>query len=60
MDDNKKIGCDCCAGDTPLYYEDNENCAFVDSTGDMLVTIKDKSVRFKVKRCPNCGREFIK
>ena len=55
---NKTVGCNCCAGDTPLYYEDNENCAFIDNTGDMLVTIKDKSMRFKVKCCPNCGREF--
>lgn len=51
-------GCDCCQGDEALYWKDNENNAFVDSKGDMLVTVKDKTLRFKVKRCPNCGKEF--
>lgn len=52
-------GCDCCQGDEALYWKDNENNAFVDSKGEILVTVKDKAMRFKVKCCPNCGKEFL-
>ena len=51
-------GCDYCEGDEALIYKDNEDCAFVDSQGEMMVVVKDKTMRFKVKRCPNCGRVF--
>lgn len=57
-EDNKK--CECCGGDTPLYWKDKQNNAFIDSTGEVLVTVKDHSLRFKVKNCPNCGRKFSK
>lgn len=52
------VGCGCCLGDEPLFWEDDENCAFVDSKGEVLVTVKDHIMRFKVKYCPNCGHEF--
>lgn len=51
-------GCDCCEGDEALIYKDNEDCAFIDSQGEIMVVVKDKTIRFKVKRCPNCGRVF--
>lgn len=54
------VGCECCIGDEALYWKDNENNAFVDSKGDVLVTVKDHMMRFKVKCCPNCGRKFEK
>lgn len=52
------VGCDCCTGDQSLYWKDNENNAFVDNKGDVLVTAQDHTIRFKVNRCPNCGRTF--
>lgn len=51
-------GCNCCEGDEALIYKDNEDCAFIDSQGEMMVVVKDKTIRFKVKRCPNCGKVF--
>ena len=51
-------GCECCSGDQPLFWQNDENNAFVDSHGEMLVTAKDREVNFQVKFCPNCGRKF--
>lgn len=51
-------GCNCCLGDKPLYWMDNENNAFVDNKGEVMVTVKDRLMRFKVKYCPNCGKKF--
>lgn len=51
-------GCNCCEGDTALFYQDNENCAFVDSKGEVMVVVKDHTMRFKVSYCPNCGKRF--
>lgn len=51
-------GCDCCLGDNAIYWQDNENNAFVDSKGEMMVMVKDRLIRFKVKYCPNCGTAF--
>lgn len=56
--DGKIIGCECCIGDEALYWKDAENNAFIDSKGEVLVTVKDKIMRYKVKFCPNCGRRF--
>lgn len=53
-----KNGCECCSGDEALYYKDGEHCAFVDGTGEIMVTVQDQIMRFKVKRCPNCGKKF--
>lgn len=54
----KLYGCECCLGNESLYWKDNENNAFVDSKGEVLTTVKDRIMRYKVKYCPNCGREF--
>lgn len=51
-------GCDCCNGNEALFYQDNENCAFVDSHGEIMVMVKDHVMRFKVDFCPKCGRKF--
>lgn len=53
-------GCDCCEGDEALYWKDNEYNAFVDHRGNVLVTVKGHTMRFKVNRCPHCGRFFEK
>lgn len=52
-------GCSCCLGDKAVYWENNENNAFIDNSGEMLITAKDKTLRFKVNNCPNCGRKFV-
>lgn len=51
-------GCDCCNGDEALVWKDNEDCAFVDSRGEIMVVVKGNTMRFNVRRCPNCGRVF--
>ena len=58
MDNENINGCDCCLGDKAVYWKDNENNAFVDSKGEMMVVVKDKLLRFKVECCPNCGNRF--
>lgn len=58
MENENINGCNCCIGDEAIYWKDNENNAFIDSKGEMMVMAKDKLIRFKVKCCPNCGRKF--
>lgn len=53
-------GCSCCDGDTPLFWMDDQNNAFIDSNGEISVMAKDRLVRFKVSYCPRCGRRFDK
>lgn len=48
-------GCNCCYGDEALFWKDNENNAFIDSHGEIMVTVKDRTMRFNVSHCPNCG-----
>lgn len=50
--------CPYCYGDKALYWEDEAHGAFIDRCGEMLVTIDGKEIRFKVDRCPKCGRVF--
>lgn len=50
--------CNFCGGDEAVYYQDENNCAFVDSKGEMLVVANGQEVRFQVDRCPKCGRLF--
>lgn len=50
--------CEYCEGNEPLYWKNNENNSFVDSKGEILVTVKDHTIRYKVKYCPNCGKKF--
>lgn len=51
-------GCSCCHGDEALYYENDMNNAFIDSSGEMLVMADGNSIKFKVDRCPRCGFLF--
>ena len=51
-------GCDCCIGDEAIYWKDNENNAFIDSKGEMMVKARDKLIWFNVKFCPSYGRKF--
>lgn len=53
-------GCDCCNGDEALFYQNEDTNAFIDSKGNIDVMTDDATIRFSVKRCPNCGREFNK
>lgn len=53
-------GCSCCFGDEALFWKDDQNCAFVDSTGEIMVMVGDRTMRFNVDRCPKCGRRFKK
>ena len=52
------MACSCCHGDDPIYYQDKNNCAFVDSKGEMLVCAQGTEIRFPVERCPRCGFMF--
>lgn len=52
------MSCEHCSGDTPVFWKDDANCAFVNSGGEMMVVVNDKTIRFKVNRCPMCGRLF--
>lgn len=51
-------GCSCCHGDDALFWQDEQNNAFIDLSGEMLVTAHNHSVRFHVDRCPKCGFVF--
>ena len=53
-----KYGCECCLGEHHLYWKDDKNNAFVDSEGNVLVTVDDKELTFIVRYCPNCGKKF--
>lgn len=53
-------GCNCCNGDEALFYQNGDTNAFIDSKGNIDVMIDGATMRFSVKRCPNCGREFNK
>jgi hypothetical protein len=52
------MNCNYCNGDEAVFWQDNMNNAFIDSHGEMLVTAKDRTIRFKVNRCTMCGRKF--
>ena len=51
-------GCSCCHGDEALYYENDMNNAFIDSSGEMLVMANGNSIKFHVDKCPRCGFLF--
>lgn len=58
------MNCSYCNGDIynhstePLYWENFENHAFIDNRGEITVVVCDKTMQFKVDRCPMCGRKF--
>lgn len=56
--EERNQGCGCCQGDEALYWADCENNAFVDRNGEMLITVQNMMMRFKVTHCPNCGKKF--
>ena len=49
-------GCECCEGNNPLFYDDSDNCMFVNSVGELFIIVKGNSIKTRVKYCPNCGR----
>lgn len=51
-------GCDWCNGDEALFWTDDKNSAFIDSRGEVTVTVNGKSLTFHVGYCPKCGRRF--
>lgn len=50
--------CIYCYGDKALFRKDDQNSAFIDSKGEMLVYANGQEIRFHVDRCPMCGRRF--
>jgi uncharacterized Zn-binding protein involved in type VI secretion len=53
-----KMNCNFCNGDEAVFWQDENNNAFVDSNGQMLVTANGHEIAFQVDRCPKCGRLF--
>ena len=51
-------GCSCCNSLESLVWKDDQNNAFIDSSGEMTVMVKDYLMRFKADYCPHCGRRF--
>lgn len=50
--------CNFCNGDEAVFWLDKDNCAFIDSNGEMLVLVNGQETHFRVDRCPKCGRLF--
>ncbi len=61
------MGCDCCLGASELLLQsgedycdvDDDNYAFVDNEGKIMVAVCGKTVYIQAKFCPNCGRQLI-
>ena len=51
-------GCSCCQGDEALLWIDEHNSVFIDSQGEIMVTVKDNVLRFKADFCPKCGKNL--
>lgn len=52
------MACNCCHGDMALHYQNENNSVFIDSKGEMMVTVAGNTLRFNVERCPRCGHMF--
>ncbi len=50
--------CDYCNGDVAIFWQNEMNNAFIDSEGEMMVTVDGQCIRFNVNCCPMCGRKF--
>lgn len=50
--------CPYCEGDMAVYWEDDDNYAFIDSEGNLLVAAAGHQMSFGVPRCPMCGKRF--
>ncbi len=51
-------GCECCAGDNALFWDNTRGSAFVNREGEIMVTAGANTFCFQAKFCPNCGRQF--
>lgn len=59
ISDIPPAGCDCCAGDLALFHDEQTgNFAFIDSKGNLFISVNGQEIEFKVDYCPNCGRKF--
>lgn len=45
-------------GDEAIFWEDENNNAFVDSYGEMLLTVSGHEIQFRVTHCPMCGEKL--
>ena len=45
-------------GDEAIYWIDEDNNAFVDSFGEMLITVNGHETRIYVRYCPMCGKRL--
>lgn len=52
------MNCNYCYGEKFIHYKDDMNYAFVYRDGLMIATAKDRTIHFRLKYCPMCGREF--
>lgn len=50
--------CGCCHGDRAILWVDEYDNVFIDSKGEMAVTVNGATVTFKVNFCPMCGYRF--
>jgi hypothetical protein len=50
--------CKYCSGSEAIFYHDKYDCAFIDNDGTMRVYVDGEETKFKVDRCPMCGRLF--
>ena len=41
-----------------IFWKDKDNNAFVNSKGEMIVTVNGNEAVFQVEHCPMCGRLF--
>lgn len=55
----KEHNCPYCRGDEALFWHDSDKNAFIDSNGNMLITLDGHNVEFQVDYCPKCGRPFV-
>lgn len=57
-DEVSPADCDCCHGDEAVFWKDDNNNAFIDSNGEMLVMVNGEEIKFNVTFCPMCGYRF--
>lgn len=46
--------------DEAIYWEDEYNNVFINSSGEMSVTIDGYKMQFQVEFCPMCGMKLSK
>lgn len=50
--------CECCQGDKPVFWLNEESNAFIDNKGEMSVMASGVKMKFHVEFCPICGYRF--